>query len=117
MAELPDLIRLDRPVLASDALARFAMARLAPTAGLADFESATAEFGCLIGSVAMIRSAAGAQYYAYWSLASGEAGEAVAARLLEAGWLDQARDRAGLAPLLQGRGLPGVPGGKRREPR
>lgn len=105
LAELPDLIRLDRPVLASDALARFAMARLAPTADLADFESATAEFGCLIGSVAMIRSAAGAQYYAYWSLASGEEAEAVAARLLEAGWLGQARDRAGLASLLQSRDL------------
>jgi hypothetical protein len=106
MVELPDLIRLDRPVLASDALARFAMARLAPAAELADFESATAEFGCLIASVAMIRSAAGAQYYAYWSLSSGEAGEAVAARLLEAGWLDQARSRAGLAPLLQSAGSP-----------
>ena len=111
MADLPDLIRLDRPVLASDALARFAMARLAPAASLADFESATAEFGCLIGSVAMIRSAAGAQYYAYWSLASGEDGDAVAARLLEAGWLDQARERAGLAPLLPGRGQPGLPAG------
>jgi len=110
MAELPDLIRLDRPVLASDALARFAMIRLAPTADLADFEAATAEFGCLIGSVAMIRSAAGAQYYAYWSLASGEAGETVAARLLEAGWLDRARDRAGLAPLLLPQDLAGVPG-------
>jgi hypothetical protein len=109
MAELPDLIRLDRPVLASDALARFAMARLALGANLADFESATAEFGCLIGSVAMIRSAAGAQYYAYWSLASGEAGEAVAARLLEAGWLDQARNWAGLASLLPIRGLSGAP--------
>jgi hypothetical protein len=111
MEELPDLIRLDRPVLASDALARLAMARLAPIADLTDFRLATADLGCLIGSVAMIRSAAGAQYYAYWSLASGEAGEVVAARLLEAGWLDQARDRAGLAPLLQSRGLPGVPAG------
>jgi hypothetical protein len=100
MEELPDLIRLDRPVLASDALARLAMARLTPTADLAGFKLATADLGCLIGSVAMIRSAAGAQYYAYWSLASGVAGEAVAARLLEAGWLDQARDRAGLSSLL-----------------
>jgi hypothetical protein len=108
MAELPDLIRLDLPVLASDALARFAMARLPLAAGLADFKLATAEFGCLIGSVAMIRSAAGAQYYSYWSLASGEAGESVAARLLEAGWLDQARDRPGLAPFLQSR-LPIAP--------
>jgi hypothetical protein len=76
------------------------MARLTQTAGIEDFRVATAELGSLIGSVSMIRSAAGAQYYAYWSLASGEAGEAVAARLAEAGWLDQARSRPGLAPLL-----------------
>jgi hypothetical protein len=110
MEELPDLIRIDRPVLASDALARLAMARLTPTAGLEEFRRATADLGCLIGSVAMIRSAAGAQYYTYWSLASGEASEAVAARLLEAGWLNQVRDRAGLAPLLPPGGLTGVPG-------
>jgi hypothetical protein len=100
MEELPDLIRLDRPVLASDALARLAMARLESTADLENFRAATAELGCLIGSVAMIRSAAGAQYYAYWSLASGEAGEAIAARLTEAGWLDQARDRPVLSSFL-----------------
>ncbi len=110
MEELPDLIRLDRPVLASDALARLALARrLAPTADLEEFRLATADLGCLIGSVAMIRSAAGAQYYAYWSLASGEAGEAVAVRLMEAGWLDQARGRAGLAQLLPPGDLDGVP--------
>lgn len=109
MEELPDLVRLDRPALASDALARLAMARLAPTAGLEDFRLVTAEFGCLVGSVAMIRSAAGAQYYAYWSLAAGEAGETIAARLLDAGWLDQARDRAGLASLLPSRHQVGVP--------
>jgi hypothetical protein len=107
MEELPDLIRLDRPVLASDALARLAMARLTPTAGLDEFRLSTSDLGCLVGSVATIRSAAGAQYYAYWSLASGEAGDAVAARLTEAGWLDQARDRTGLAPFLSpGAGVP-----------
>lgn len=109
MEELPDLIRLDRPVLASDALARLAMARLRPDAGLEAFRLATADLGCLIGSVAMIRSAAGAQYYAYWSLASGEAGETVAARLQEAGWLEQTRDRVGLALLLPSRGPVGAP--------
>jgi hypothetical protein len=108
MAELSDLIRLDRPVLASDALARFAMARLPSAAGLPDFKAATAEFGCLIGSVAMIRSAAAAQYYSYWSLASGESIESIVARLLEAGWLDKARERAGLASLLQSP-LPSAP--------
>ena len=59
----------------------------------------------------MIRSAAGAQYYAYWSISSGEAPEAVAARLLDAGWLDQARDHSGIAALLP------VPGPSGRGPR
>lgn len=98
--DLPDLIRLHRPVLASDALARLVIARLPATADLADFAEAASGFGCLIGSVTMIRSAAGAQYYAYWSMSSGETPEAVTARLLDAGWLDQARDHSGIAPLL-----------------
>ena len=94
-------------MLASDALARLVMARLPATASLARVRESAAEFGCLVGSVTMIRSAAGAQYYAYWSLSSGEAPEAVAARLLDAGWLDQARDRRGVAALLPVLGLPG----------
>ena len=105
---LQDLINLHRPVLASDALARLVMARLPATASLADFTESAAEFGCLVGSVTMIRSAAGAQYYAYWSISSGEATEAVAARLLDAGWLGQARGHSGIAALLP---VPGPPGG------
>lgn len=105
--DLPDLIRLNRPVLASDALARLVMTRLPATADLADFAEAASEFGCLIGSVTMIRSAAGAQYYAYWSMSSGETPGAVVARLLDAGWLDQARDHSGLAALLP---VPGTSG-------
>jgi hypothetical protein len=97
---LQDLIHLHRPVLASDALARLVMTRLPATASLAEFAESASEFGCLVGSVTMIRSAAGAQYYAYWSLSSGEASEAVATRLLDAGWLDQARDHGGVAALL-----------------
>ncbi len=106
---LPDLIRLHRPVLASDALARLVMVRLPATADLADFAEAASEFGCLVGSVTMIRSAAGAQYYAFWSMSSGETPEAVAARLLDAGWLDQARDHSGLAALLTAPGISGQP--------
>ena len=56
----------------------------------------------------MIRSAAGAQYYAYWSMSSGEQPETVAARLLDAGWLDQARHHSGLAALLP---VPGIADG------
>ena len=103
---LPDLIRLDRPVLASDALARLAMARLPKDASLVHFARATSAFGCLLGSVTSIRSAAGAQYYAYWALSSGETVEVVAARLLESGWLEHARSRHGLASLLT---IPGAP--------
>ncbi len=108
--ELPDLIRLDRPVLASDALARLAMARLPDTADLTDFVRSTSAYGCLLGSATMIRSAAGAQYYAYWSLSSGEPAEVVAARLLESGWLDRANGRRDLAALLS------VPGTLDRTP-
>jgi hypothetical protein len=104
---LPDLIRLHRPVLASDALARLVMARLPATASLTDFAESASEFGCLVGSVTMIRSAAGAHFYAYWSMSSGETPEAVAVRLLDAGWLDQARDHSGLAVLLP---VPGISG-------
>jgi len=107
-SDLPDLIRLDRPVLASDALARLVMARLPATADLADFAGAASEFGCLVGSVTMIRSGAGAQYYAYWSMSSGEMPEAVAVRLLNAGWLNQARDHGGIAALLPIPGLSSV---------
>ncbi|GAA2215699.1 hypothetical protein GCM10009850_111670 [Nonomuraea monospora] len=98
--ELPDLIRLDRPVLASDALARLAMTRLPDTASLTDFVQSTSAYGCLLGSATKIRSAAGAQYYAYWSLSSGESAEVVTARLLESGWLDQVTARRDLAALL-----------------
>ncbi|MER5325496.1 protein DpdD [Streptosporangium roseum] len=98
--ELPDLIRLDRPVLASDALARLAMASLPDTADLTAFMRSTTTFGCLLGSSTMIRSSAGAQYYAYWALSSGEPAEVIVARLLESGWLDQANERSGLATLL-----------------
>jgi hypothetical protein len=105
---LQDLIHLHRPVLASDALARLVMARLPATASRTDFTESASEFGCLVGSVTMIRSAAGAQYYAYWSISSGEAPEAIAARLCDAGWLDQARSHRGIAALLP---VPGLPGG------
>lgn len=107
---LPDLIRLHRPVLASDALAQLVMARLPATASLAEFADEASGFGCLIGSVTMIRSAASAQYYAYWSLYSGETPDAIAARLLEAGWLDQAQAHTGITALLP------VPGASSGEP-
>ncbi|HEX7303988.1 protein DpdD [Lentzea sp.] len=103
LEQLPDLLRLDRPVLASDALARLALARLPEQADLEQFGHAMAKFGCLVPSVTAIRSPAGARYYAYWSLASGEPVADVVSRLLEAGWLDHARGHQGLASLLSAR--------------
>jgi len=76
------------------------MTRLDEDAGLADFNRMTSTVGCLVPSVTSIRSAAGAQFYAYWSLSSGETVETVAARLFESGWLEHARRRRGLASLL-----------------
>ncbi|WP_268891420.1 protein DpdD [Actinokineospora pegani] len=102
LPEFPDLLRLDRPAAASDALARYAMARVPLDADLAAFAEQTPEFGNLVPSVTAIRSAAGAQYYAFWSVASGERSSAVSARLAEAGWLDHATDRPGLALILGG---------------
>ena len=102
---LQDLIHLNRPVLASDVLARLVMARLPATASLEQFAESAAEFGCLVGSVTMIRSAGGAdQHVLVAAPSSGEAPEAVEARLLDAGWLDQARDHGGVAALLPGTG-------------
>ncbi|MGW5054355.1 protein DpdD [Actinokineospora sp. NPDC004072] len=100
LEQLPDLVRLDRPVLASDALARLAMARLPATADVAAFTGLMGRFGSLVPSVTAIRSAAGAQYYAYWSLASGAPVNDLVTRLLDAGWLEHARDREGLRSLL-----------------
>jgi hypothetical protein len=97
---LPDLIRIDRPALASDVLARLFMARLSITANVREFERSASKFGCLVGSITMIRSAAGAQYYAYWAISCGESPAVVAVRLLDAGWLDLARRHGGVASLL-----------------
>jgi len=106
--EFGDLLRLDRPVLASDSLARLALARLSSPGSVADFDSVKAKYGALIPSVTAIRSPAGAQYYAMWSLSAAEPPEDVARRLSEAGWLDKAVSHPALAAILAKPSAPNV---------
>jgi hypothetical protein len=99
LPELRDLLNMeDRPVLVSDALARRVIDRLpAPTSPQAFLENAD---GALVPSVATIRSAAGAAYYAFWCLVNGEDPPHVAERLRIAGWFDAVAQRADVAALL-----------------
>ncbi|GAA0426046.1 hypothetical protein Acor_54670 [Acrocarpospora corrugata] len=80
------LLRLPRPSLASDALARLAMSNLPDSPDLVTFAPVATRFNALIDSVSTIRSAAGARYYALWALAAGEPPELLRQRLTEAGW-------------------------------
>lgn len=98
--QLPDLLRLDRPALASDALARFAMASLPEQAQINDFDQLKSKFGALIPTTTAIRSTQGAQYYAYWCLSADEQSSDVSARLEQAGWLTHATEASGLRDLL-----------------
>jgi hypothetical protein len=98
--QLPDLLRLDRPALASDALARFVMASLPENAEINDFDQLKSRFGALIPTTTAIRSTQGAQYYAYWCLSAGEQSSDVSARLEQAGWLTYATEASRLRDLL-----------------
>jgi hypothetical protein len=99
LPELGDLLNLKhRPQLVADALARWVVARLPePTDPQSFLERAQ---GSLVPSVSSIRSAAGAVYYVYWSLANGEEASAVARRLHSSGWFDSAVRRPELASAL-----------------
>jgi hypothetical protein len=96
LEQLPDLLRLSRPKLVSDALAQLAMRRLADNASITHFNEIKPEFGALVPSVTAIRSPAGAGYYAYWAISAGEDAVSVAERLDDAGWLDHARHQSEL---------------------
>lgn len=96
LEQLPDLLRLSRPMPVSDALAQLAMRRLADNASIAHFNEIKPEFGALVPSVTAIRSPAGAGYYAYWSISAGEDADSVAERLDDAGWLEHARHQSEL---------------------
>ena len=97
LAGISDVLHLPRPALTSDALARFALAKIASPFSLAAFQLEVApRFGALIESTTAIRSAVGARYYVLWSLMAGELPSAVGARLAGTGWADD----AGVAQLL-----------------
>jgi hypothetical protein len=83
---LDTLLKLSRPSLASDALARLAMSKLPDPPDLGAFGAVATQFNALIDSVSTIRSAAGARYYTLWALAAGEPKEVLRERLTAAGW-------------------------------
>ncbi|MFI6823213.1 protein DpdD [Micromonospora sp. NPDC050187] len=94
--ELDTLLRLPRPILASDALARLATSKLADPPDLATFAPIATRFNGLIDSVSAIRSVAGARYYTLWALAADESPDRLRERLAEAGWTSD----PGIAALL-----------------
>ncbi|HZO68706.1 MAG TPA: protein DpdD [Kribbellaceae bacterium] len=83
---LDTLLKLSRPSLASDALARLAVSKLPDPPDLVTFGPVATRFNALIDSVSAIRSAAGAQYYTLWALAAGESREMLRQRFTAAGW-------------------------------
>ena len=83
---LGTLLKLARPSLASDALARLAMSKLPDLPDLDAFAPVATQFNALIESVSAIRSAAGARYYTLWALTNGELPLTLRRRLMEAGW-------------------------------
>jgi hypothetical protein len=89
MAELvdsSDLLRLRRPTLVSDAVARFVVAARIPGRSVDDMRSVVASFGALVPATGSIRSQQGADYYGLWAVACGETVADVALRVEEAGW-------------------------------
>jgi len=98
--ELPDLLKMNRSTRASDALARFVMARLPANATIKDFDEVKSDYGALVPSTAAIKSPAGAEYYAYWALSAGEEPAAVREHLQSSGWLDYV-ERDALLKKLQ----------------
>jgi len=104
LAELPDMVRLQRSAMASDALARLAMRDLHNSSTVSDAESVLARFGGLVPSTALIRSAAGAAYYAHWAQRAGDEAWLIARRLQDSGWFEVATD-AGLVSFLTSNGV------------
>ena len=86
LAETTDLLRLTRPSLVDDALARLAMRRLTPDSVIGDVQEVLGRHGALVTSTGVIHSRAGAAYYALRCLLQGEGGEDLVRRLRESGW-------------------------------
>jgi len=105
--ELPNLIKMNRSTRASDALARFVMARLLPAnATLDEFDQVKPTYGALIPSTAAIRSRAGAEYYAYWTLSAGENPTTVREQIQVSGWLEYVHFNTQLKELLASTTVP-----------
>lgn len=81
-----EVLRLKRPALVSDALARLALANTSPPLTLESFREVAERFGGLITSINEVRSQAGADYYGLWAAVCGENPEEVAERIRRAGW-------------------------------
>jgi len=86
LLETSDLLRLNRPALVSDALARYVLAAVIPGREVSDLREALSAFGALVPATSSIRSQQGANYYGLWAVACGESSIDVADRLEEAGW-------------------------------
>ncbi len=99
LASFNDLLKLDRPTLVSDALARLAFAKLG--AGATPDRVVNLGYGAVVPSVRAIRSEAGARYYASWALASGEDPRELRKRMSEFGWRDVPELGALDAPTTQ----------------
>lgn len=81
-----EVLRLRRPALVSDALARLALHDTTSPLTLEAFQEVAARFGALITSVNEIRSQFGANYYALWAVTCGENSGEVAERIRQSGW-------------------------------
>lgn len=115
LPDLADLLRLRRPALVSDALARLALHHLADVdddGRLAAFiEKVAARYGALVPSLDVVRSPAGAAYHVLWSLHAGESGAAVATRLTGTPWATDPLVAAVLAATPEPPPDPGTGGG------
>lgn len=81
-----EILRLRRPALVSDALARLALSGVSQPVTVDEFQPTAERFGALVPSVRDIRSQQGADYYCLWAAACGEDRDAVANRVAEIGW-------------------------------
>lgn len=86
LVDSTEILRLTRPSLVSDALARFAMQVLEQEPESKGFNSIASQFGALVPTSAAIRSQSGADYYGLWAIECGENPSEVIKRLRSGGW-------------------------------
>jgi hypothetical protein len=86
LIETSELLHLQRPLLVSDALARFVMHTRVRDGDADEFARIAPTFGALVPTTGAIRSSEGAEYYFLWAVACGEDAADVAARIKASGW-------------------------------